>query len=148
MLAMMARMAGSVLVNVRRGGGGSGGDGWNPANKNVLEKIGKNQDGSLTYGGKLVGEPSRETVMTVSLTSEIISQGYVELPDDYAHDEPRPAVLTYGGVIQELGVAWVLELNDAPVKDRVVWAGYPLAAGLIPNSEMTITYYKKIPQEG
>lgn len=133
---------GSVILGV--GGGGGSSEGWNPANKAVLEKFGQDSDGKLVWNGKEVSEPSRETSAAITLTAAMIAQGYVELPEDCDTSEGRPVIITYGSVIPEYGADWGLELHDAPTLDRIVWAGYALAALLVPDTELTVTYYKKL----
>lgn len=137
---------GSVLINKGKNNGGGGSSGWNPTNKSVLEKFGATSEdpSRVTWNGELVGEPSRETSLVVQLTTEMIALGYLELPQDCDTSEGQPVVVMYGNITPEQGTDWALELHDMPQLDRVVWSGFPLAAALMPDTELTVTYYKML----
>ena len=85
---------------------------------------------------------SVETSFTVQLTGEIISQKFVELPEDC--DTSRVITLVLQGVFIEQAGFWEVVENTYPQKDLISWNGLNLADLARVGDKITISYYRKV----
>ena len=118
-----------------------GGEGTSFPNEATLLKLGTSSDGKLTFNGKKVNDASQEVPYDVSITNDIISRKFIELPDDC--DTSQIITLSIQGVLTTRGTDWEVSEKDWPDKDLIVWAGLGLENFVRSGDLISISYYKK-----
>lgn len=119
-------------------GGSSGGGSSSStefANASTLKKLSTDENGNLTFNGKVIAEKSIEIGYNVTLEK---NQSTIELPDDC--DTSRAITVSLNGILLQEGEFWEVVEKSYPVKDFITLKGLDYQA----KDKIFITYYRKV----
>ena len=111
------------------------------SNLGILNKLSIDNQGNLSFNGKIIAESSVETSYSYTLSAQNISSKSLELPHDC--DTSKAITLTLQGLSFVQGRDWRLVENSAPVLDVISWENLALQAIVQQGDSVSITYYKK-----
>ena len=111
------------------------------SNSSILRKFAVDNDGNLTFNGRVIDQKSLEVSYSVSLSKENISQACIALP--YDCDALRAITLNLQGISFIRGSDWDVRENSYPEHDLIVWDNLGLQNIVRPGDNIFITYYRR-----
>ena len=116
--------------------GGSGGSSSTEfANVSTLRKLSTDENGNLTFNGKVIAEKSIEVGYNVTLEK---NQSIIELPDNC--DTSRAITVSLNGILLQEGEFWEVIEKSYPTKDFIALKELDYQA----KDKIFITYYRKV----
>lgn len=119
------------------GGGGSS----DLPNAKTLAKFSVDNDGNLLFDGKIISTGSVEVPFNVTLSKQLISQKFIELPNDC--DTSQIITLSIQGIQMQQGADWEVINQTWPNKDKIAWEGLGLETLAQVGDKIQISYYRK-----
>ena len=110
-------------------------------NMQLLESLSINELNQLCINGKPIEADYTEVDQDFIITQDTINNKYIELPDDC--DTTRSITVTLLSQVMVLGVDYIIESNEEPIKDKIVWDGLGLEDVLQIDDTLCVIYYKK-----
>ena len=122
-------------------GSGAAADGHSHSNLATLNKLSTNANGNLTFNGKVVGEAPIESVFSVTLNQQHLSQKFIELPNDC--DASQAITLSLNGIALAKGDFWEVSDQNYPQPDLIAWNGLELQHLAQSGDTIIVSFYKK-----
>ena len=110
-------------------------------NASILRKFAVDNEGNLTFNGKIIEQKSLEVSYSAVLNELNISQACIALPHDC--DTSRTITLNLQGISFIQGQDWQVNEQNHPQPDLIAWKGLGLEAIARVSDNISITYYKK-----
>lgn len=122
-------------------GSGAAADGHSHSNLATLNKLSINANGNLTFNGKVVGEAPIESVFSVTLNQQHLSQKFIELPNDC--DSSQAITLSLNGIALAKGDFWEVVEKSYPQSDLIAWNGLELQQLAQLGDSIIISFYRR-----